>query len=184
MKQSKNGRILCYGISGLLVAFYLVILYLGMNPRVGIEYRMYYITNELTDWPGYGKLSYDLGTWEYCTHTFDEKGEYVTYKVANRKGYGWQKDAAVTKGSRNREDKANMYYLPTSSKENAIFNIDITEYQGDKKTYVYVGEECIGSFQGVGTHSFNVPSVVKDQMLIVRFETDGSRFTIWQAMLG
>lgn len=184
MKKKNNKNVIIYGLCGILVAFYLVILYLGMNPNVDIEYRMYYITNELSDWPGYGRLHYDLGTWEYCTHTFDEYGQYVTYTVANRKGSGWKKDSVQNNGSCNDEDVANMYYIPNSSKDNAIFNINITQYQGDKKTYVYAGDDCIGEFQGEGTHSFTIPKVVADEMLIIRFETEGDRFTLWQAMIG
>ncbi len=184
MKKNSNKKVICYGLCGFLVAFYLVVLYLGMNPNVDFEYRMYYITNELTDWPGYEKLHYDLGTWEYCAHAYEIKWRYEGYGIANRKGHGWKYEKVMDEGVTNAENSANMYYVPKTSKDNATFNIKIIDYQGDNKTYVYAGDECIGEFNGVGTHSFTVPRVVENQVLEIRFETDGDQFTMYQVMLG
>ena len=55
---------LLYIVCAVLVVFYLIVLWLGFNPDVCLEYKMYYLTNELSDWPGYGKLPYELGTVE------------------------------------------------------------------------------------------------------------------------
>ena len=49
-------RVLLYTACAVLVVFYILVLWWGKNPKVGTEYRMYYLTHELTDWPGYGNL--------------------------------------------------------------------------------------------------------------------------------
>ena len=58
-------RVLLYTACAVLVVFYILVLWWGKNPKVGTEYRMYYLTHELTDWPGYGNLKYTFGTKEY-----------------------------------------------------------------------------------------------------------------------
>ena len=58
----KKTRIVLYSASIILVLFYIIVMWWGIIPKVGIEYKMYYITHELSDWPGYGRLSYKLGT--------------------------------------------------------------------------------------------------------------------------
>ena len=66
--MKKNiARILLYIICAVLVVFYIMVLWWGKNPKVGIEYRMYYLTHELTDWPGYGNLKYKYETKEIIT---------------------------------------------------------------------------------------------------------------------
>ncbi len=182
MKKSTGINIVLYGICAVLTVFYVVVLWLGQNPNVCIEYKMYYLTNELTDWPGYGKLSYDLGTSEYCMDNYDEYGQYVTYPVANRKGRGWEKNDSS--GSVNKEKSAYMYYIPKQSMDNGKFAVNISKYEGTGKTYVYVDDQCVGSFEGEGKHEFVVPKIDKDEMLVVRFETEEARFTLLQATLG
>ena len=54
-------RVLLYTACAVLVVFYILVLWWGKNPKVGTEYRMYYLTHELTDWPGYGNLKYTFG---------------------------------------------------------------------------------------------------------------------------
>lgn len=66
-------RVLLYTACAVLVVFYILVLWWGKNPKVGTEYRMYYLTHELTDWPGYGNLKYTFGTKEICTEHKDLK---------------------------------------------------------------------------------------------------------------
>ena len=68
-------RVLLYAACGVLVVFYILVLWWGKNPKVGTEYRMYYLTHELTDWPGYGNLKYTFGTKEICTEHKDRNGK-------------------------------------------------------------------------------------------------------------
>ena len=90
--DKKCFKILIYVVTALLAIFYVVVLWWGENPDVGIEYKMYYITHELSDWPGFGKLSYNLGDKEICTGLKDRNGSDVAYKVCRRKGKGWESE--------------------------------------------------------------------------------------------
>ena len=83
-------RVLLYAACAVLVVFYILVLWWGKNPKVGTEYRMYYLTHELTDWPGYGNLKYTFGTKEICTEHKDRNGKEQS-NVCSRKGQGWQK---------------------------------------------------------------------------------------------
>ena len=65
-RLNKCGRVAVYAICAALVVFYCLVRCWGFNPNVGIEYRMYYLTHELSDWPGYGNLKYTYGTKEIC----------------------------------------------------------------------------------------------------------------------
>ncbi len=179
--MSKLKNITLYGVCTVLVVFYLVVLYLGMNPEVPPVYEMYYITHELRDWPGYENLDYDLGTLEYCTGNYDKQGNLVTYKVANRKGTGWA--GSNWYGSYNMEDEAFMYYYPNQSKEDATFYISIREMRQKGKIKIYVGDEYIGHFDKAGEFKYTIPKVVADEKLVIRFETEGGRFTLWKAMI-
>ncbi len=62
-----------YAACLILVLFYLINMWWLLTPNVEIEYKMYYITHELSDWPGYGNLSYTLGTTEICTGRWDKR---------------------------------------------------------------------------------------------------------------
>ena len=74
MMKKKSVKAAFYAGAVILACFYLLVLWWGKNPDVGLEYRMYYLTHELSDWPGYGKLSYEQGTTEYCTTLKDKDG--------------------------------------------------------------------------------------------------------------
>ena len=77
-------RVLLYTACAVLVVFYILVLWWGKNPKVGTEYRMYYLTHELTDWPGYGNLKYTFGTKEICTEHKDRNGKEQS-NVCSRK---------------------------------------------------------------------------------------------------
>ena len=87
-------RVLLYAACAVLVVFYILVLWWGKNPKVGTEYRMYYLTHELTDWPGYGNLKYTFGTKEICTEHKDRNGKEQS-NVCSRKGQGWQKERRI-----------------------------------------------------------------------------------------
>ena len=80
-------RVLLYAACAVLVVFYILVLWWGKNPKVGTEYRMYYLTHELTDWPGYGNLKYTFGTKDICTEHKDRNGKEQS-NVCSRKGQG------------------------------------------------------------------------------------------------
>ncbi|MBQ4283439.1 MAG: hypothetical protein IJB96_05865 [Lachnospira sp.] len=176
MKKLGIKNIVLYLLSAVLVVFYLVVLFWGQNPTVPPEYEMYYITHELKVWPGYNNLAYELGKAEYCTNNYNSKIE--ADKAVRRRGAGWH---YVDKhGSHSYEDEAYLYYIPNESKSDAELRVEIKKYRGAEETYVYAGEECLGSFNGTGTYYFKIPQVVKDEVLAIKFKTEGSRFTLWR----
>ena len=79
--KKKSVKAAFYAGAVILACFYLLVLWWGKNPDVGLEYRMYYLTHELSDWPGYGKLSYEPGTTEYCTTLKDKDGNERSINV-------------------------------------------------------------------------------------------------------
>ena len=44
--------VLCYCLAAALLGYYLVILYLGMNPKTSQGYRAFYLDREIAVWPG------------------------------------------------------------------------------------------------------------------------------------
>lgn len=175
-------NVILYVVCAILVVFYLAVLWLGFNPDVCLEYKMYYLTNELSDWPGYGKLPYELGTEEYCTGYWDRDGNKYTHNICKRKGQGWEK--YQNEGSCNAEDTASIYYLPESDGENTVFAFEINSFEGDEAVKVYANDEFIGEFDGEGKFELTVPEVTADEMLVIRFEAGDSRFCLWKACLG
>ena len=110
--KKKSVKAAFYAGAVILACFYLLVLWWGKNPDVGLEYRMYYLTHELSDWPGYGKLSYEPGTTEYCTTLKDKDGNERSINVCRRKGKGWKEDQY--EGSTNSGKDAYLYYVLTA----------------------------------------------------------------------
>lgn len=54
--------ILCYLLGGILIVFYLVILWRGLHPTPSTEYRMYYLDQQLAFWPGENGLAIESGS--------------------------------------------------------------------------------------------------------------------------
>lgn len=184
-KMTVPGRIrkgLIYGICMILALFYMLVLWWGKNPDVGIEYRMYYLTHELSDWPGYGKLAYTLGTDEYCTGLKDRNGRDVAYKVCRRKGQGWEKEAY--EGSVNKGTESWIYYLPDTTQKEVLFTVECNQFSGSGNVEVYTDSLHIGTIQAAGTYTFVVPEVIADQLLSIRFDAKNSEFRVWRVRLG
>ena len=187
-KKEKNGRtgsvavkILLYAISAMLITLYIVVLWWGKHPDVGIEYRMYYLTHELSDWPGYGKLSYQLGTCEYCTGLKDRNGTEVSYKVCQRKGQGWKKEQY--EGSENSADTSYIYYLPESSESHAVYQIQVNSFEGTDAVAVYANDQQIGTFDSSGTFRFTIDQVTENELLTIRFTSEKSTFCLWSTQI-
>ena len=95
-RLNKCGRVAVYAICAALVVFYCLVLWWGFNPNVGIEYRMYYLTHELSDWPGYGNLEYTYGTKEICIERNEKTLSEIAISntsevICARKGQGFAK---------------------------------------------------------------------------------------------
>lgn len=106
-KRSCIGRMAGYAVCFLLVCFYLVALWLGQNPKVCREYRMYYITNELMDWPGFGRLPYTFGQMEVFAPRW--YGQKTNAKIAARRGQGWDLKVKDS-GTWTHKETAFLYY--------------------------------------------------------------------------
>jgi len=121
-------RKVLYGISAVLVFFYVLVLYFGLEPRVVLEYKMYYITHELTEWPGYGNLTCEFGKKEYFTENTFYSGEYVNYDVGRRRGAGWHTSGRFDGTWSNNKKTSILYYVFDEDTNNLKFNIEINDY--------------------------------------------------------
>ena len=157
----------------------------GKNPKVGTEYRMYYLTHELTDWPGYGNLKYTFGTKEICTEHKDRNGKEQS-NVCSRKGQGWQKSKRY-EGTKNTDKDSYIYYIPEESADNIYLVCDITEYDttasGDKGIEVYVNDKLIGNIDSKGTTKLKIGYVSGDELLTVKFHADNAEYTLYSISL-
>ena len=199
--DKKCFKILIYVVTALLAIFYVVVLWWGENPDVGIEYKMYYITHALSDWPGFEKLSYNLGDKEICTGLKDRNGSDVAYKVCRRKGKGWeseQYDGSVSNGS-----EAYLYYVPELQENvDTVYNVDYTievkdfsineasknnkSNQDNSKEVVtvYINDNVVGTFDKAGTYTFKADTVKNGELVTIKFVTNNCTFTLWSTTLG
>ena len=152
--MNKNrGRFIAFWLVAVLLAgFYLTMLICGKMPDVGIEYRMYYLTHELSDWPGYGNLSYELGTEEICTSlkTKDNK-DFTGGKVCQRKGQGFL--PKQYEGSESTGEASYIYYIPTEGADTAVFQFEINGFteggNGNGSVKVYVEKKITEESQSI-----------------------------------
>lgn len=184
--MKKNiARILLYIICAVLVVFYIMVLWWGKNPKVGIEYRMYYLTHELTDWPGYGNLKYKYGTKEICTEYKDRNGNEL-HNVCSRKGQGWQKSKRY-EGTKNTAKDSYIYYIPEESSDEIYLVCDITEYNTEssdgKGIEVYVNDKLIGNIDNKDVTKLKVGNISADELLTVRFHADYAEYTLYSISL-
>jgi hypothetical protein len=180
MKITRKNIIL-YILSAILVIFYVCVLWWGQHPDVGLEYRMYYITHELSDWCGYGNLSYTPGTVEYCTELKDRNGTPVSYRVCQRKGTGWESEQY--EGSISSGDTSYLYYVSDTDIEAAKYEFEISGFSGTGKVIVYCNDTAVGMFDNEGTFSFDVGQIEKEQLVTIRFVSQDCTFTLWSTQL-
>lgn len=184
-QTSASGRvvkILLYGLCVVLVLFYVLVLWWGKHPEVGLEYRMYYLTHELSDWPGYGKLAYKLGTDEYCSSLKDRSGADVAYTVCRRKGQGWEKEQYD--GSTNNGGDSWIYYRPDQTRQAVDYTVEVPSFSGGGTVEVYADSEKIGTITAAGTYVFTVPRVSEGELLTIRFSAQDCAFRVWRVRLG
>lgn len=174
-------KVLMLAISVCFVMFYICVLIWGKNPQVGIEYEMYYITHELSDWPGYGKLAYEYGTVEFCTGLRDRNNEYVPYKVCQRKGQGWNRNQYD--GSVNDNAESFIYYMPIESKEDAVYSINVNAFSGAGSVSVYAHDIVIGEFSGTGNYIFDIGNIKEEELLKLKFVAKDCSFTLWSTCI-
>ena len=179
-KHSMSAQVILYVICAALVIFYCLDLWWGIKPRVGIEYKMYYITHELTDWPGYGNLGYTYGTKEICIERNENTIANTSDVICARKGQGFEK--ATMTGAKSKGKDSYVYYLTDGEAQNAVLHIDIREFSGESVN-VYAGDNCIGSVTGAGSYSFDVGRLKADELLKIHFENNNSVYTLYSIEL-
>ncbi|MDO5402611.1 MAG: hypothetical protein Q4F11_04150 [Eubacteriales bacterium] len=182
MNKSKGKFIAFWLLVVILAGFYLTMMYLGTRPQVGIEYRMYYITHELSDWPGYGNLAYTFGTVEYCTELKGRDGkEFTLGRVCRRKGQGFKEKQYD--GSESIGEASFIYYIPTKSADSAQYECYINGFKGDGHVNVYANDIKIGEFDSTGEYRMNIGSVAGDELLTIKFVTDNCSFSLWTSSI-
>ena len=170
--------ILIYCLCAALVISYLTILWIGTKPNVGREYKMYYITHELTDWPGYGGLWYGFNEVEYCVEDTDKEGNIVTYNVCKRAGKGWTTQQRFS-GTTNTEDESVLYYVAGVKANNAELTISVKNFTGKNPVEVYIDDVKVGEFDSNGSHEFSLGNIDKDRFFTIRFVSNDTKFTLW-----
>ena len=155
-------------------------LYLGKNPKVGMEYRMYYLTHELSEWPGFGKLQYQDGTKEY--YSYDVKSKSIIH-VAVRRGTGWdsyqyhEKYTTKTKGN----DAYVYYVLKNDSELDKVLKMNISNISGVANIKIYVNDTFVGNIERDNTDcEFTIPKdcIKEDGLLAIHFELQDSAFQL------
>lgn len=110
-----------YAVCALLILFYVAILF---APRdVCSEYELYYVSGELSEWPRYGGLDYELG--EKLSFGSEDKSF-----SSKRKGRGW---SAREEG----------FSWTEADRADVLFRF---EYEGDMTAIINVGERLCDSY--------------------------------------
>lgn len=180
VKHNMSAQVILYVICAALVIFYCLDLWWGIRPSVGIEYKMYYITHELTDWPGYGNLKYTYGTKEICIERNENTIANTNDVICARKGQGFEK--ATMAGAKSKGKDSYVYYLTESEAQNAVLHVDITEFNGEAVN-VYAGDNCIGSMTAAGSYTFNVGLLKSGELVKIHFENNNSVYTLYSIEL-
>jgi hypothetical protein len=169
-----------YVVCGVLVLYYCLILWWGVKPNVGLEYKMYYITHELSDWCGYGNLKYVYGTKEVCITRNENTIAQTSEVICARKGQGFGE--STLSGTAVTGEEAFVYYLPERDASAAKLLVEVSEFDGDGVS-VYAGEKLIGTIDNSGNYTFDVGSVSGNEILKIRFENGKSSFTLYSLEL-
>ena len=64
----------------------------------------------------------------------------------------------------------------------AVFTVEIKEFQGDGVS-VYADDKLIGTINSDGIHSFQVGNTKGNQLLTIRFDNNGSTYTLYSVIL-
>lgn len=180
-------RVCIYAACGALAGYYAFVLFLGKNPGVGTEYRMYYMDHLLSDWPGQGGLAYEPGTQLYGIG-------YSKYRKTDKplcitKGQGWKNRETQTGGSENCSGEASMFFAFTQGlPQGGILKLNINGFKGDGKVSILfkhkrkdgtIEVKDIGEFVAVGEYEYLLPEVTQNDLTELIFKTEGSVFRLW-----
>ncbi len=160
--------VLFYMLMGLLCAWYLVVIYWSFNPNVGLEYRLYYIEKELSDWPGYGGLSYK---WSEKLYFGTETDSYT--KLKNR-GKGWE--PASTDGAWAVGEEFDLIFVLQDEvpSEGVILQFEAAAYDSQRLD-LYINNRFAGEVEIVGGDYYLYEVLLTEdvlggeELMVVRF---------------
>ncbi len=145
-----------YTISAILVIFYLLVLF--ATPNVCIEYKLYYIDDTLSDWPGYGGLDYSFGEEV-------KLGSAEMNQNSKRRGYGWSKRSAEF--CTISENRAAIFFVVHTDKDISV-NISVGEKSSENYSVSANGTTVLEGCTEVNTVlTFKIPSsLIQDNGLL------------------
>ena len=137
--MTNNKKYIYYFISICLIFWYVTVLYWSLYPKVGLEYKMYYLDKTLSDWPGYGGLNYNLGDVLY----FNNKPK-IGKPIKNR-GQGWFNSNAW--GCWINGKKAELYFVLNDSVKTSDLKLTLLAMasapEGSQITHLYVNDVLV-----------------------------------------
>lgn len=159
-----------YMVSLCLIIFYFFILFKSTNINVPLEYKMYYVENKLTEWPGINGLDYSLND----TLMFGEK---YKYNLAKGIGTGWNK---IEADGRWTQDNAKLYLkLKEKVNEDKTLKLVLGKINPNTNVHILVNNNEIGSFtpvEGRNEYEFKVQKdIFKDELLCFNFKIENCK---------
>lgn len=145
----------------ILFSYFFILL---LKPDVCLEYKMYYIDNTLSDWPGYGGLNYKFGETVFF-------GKNKSNAVSKRRGEGWaerEADFCFTDG------KSSSVYFVLESTEALEITLSVKE-MACKSYSVYINETPLAENLTYQNTSFTLKApkeLIKSELLELTFKIE------------
>lgn len=163
-------KALKYMVSLCLIVFYFFILFKSTNINVPLEYKMYYLEKELTEWPGIGGFDYSLND----TLMFGEK---YNDNLAKGIGTGWNR---IEADGRWTQDNAKLYLkLKEKVNEDKTLKLVLGNIIPNTNVHILVNNNEIASFtpvEGRNQYEFKVPKdTFKDEILCLNLKIDNCK---------
>lgn len=170
LETNKYKKYILYILSFIMIVYYFIVLFNSINPNVCREYKMYYITKELVDWPGFNGLNYKLGNKLEFLNNSDNK--------VKCRGKGWNDIEDFGTWT---QDKSYLYLnLNDEINEELELNISIREFVPNAELLININDENIGKIKlqkGIQEYQIIIPShIVKQQFLKIEFDVDNADF--------
>lgn len=163
-------RLLKYIISISLIIFYFFILFKSTNINVPLEYKMYYVENELTEWPGVNGLDYSLND----ALMFGKKYQNT---LAKGIGTGWNE---IESDGRWTRDNAKLYLrLKEMVDEDKNLNLVLGDAVLNTRIHILVNNNEVGSIiplDGKNEYEIKIPKdIFKDELLCLNFKIENCK---------
>jgi hypothetical protein len=139
--MTNNKKYIYYFISICLIFWYITVLYWSLYPKVGLEYKMYYLEKTLSDWPGYSGLRYNLGDVLF----FGNKPNVA--KLAKNRGKGWCDSTEW--GNWINGKTAELFFILNNSLKTSDLRLTMlaraTAPEGSQTMHLYVNDVLVGT---------------------------------------